>query len=137
MREKINSQYSDLVAEGYDMSSIVFENIEEVWPDILIDEVYSFKLGNVEFKLIPTPGHTPSNIVVYLPPYKVLFAGDTIYSGYPPNTKLSTPELVEKWIKALDLPYNLDIEIIIPGHGPPCNKEEIRRNRALLMRIKK
>ncbi|RLF22530.1 MAG: hypothetical protein DRN15_08820 [Thermoprotei archaeon] len=135
MRRRINERYKDLVERGYDIGSVMFEGVEDVWPDILIDSEYTLKLGRIEVKLIPTPGHTPSNIVVYVPKCKVLFAGDTIYSGYPPNTRFSTPELIKEWVRVLDRLYELDINVIIPGHGPPCSKDEIKRNMAILKRI--
>jgi len=137
MKEKINNEYKALVERGFDIGSMIFENVEDVWPSILIDKEYTFTLGDTEFRLIPTPGHTPSNIVVYIPKHKVLFAGDTIYSKYPPNTRFSTQELIENWIKALDCIYTLNIEVIIPGHGPPCSKEEINRIKAILKELMK
>jgi len=135
MKRKINEEYRALVEKGYDIGSIMFEGVEDVWPDILIDSEYSLRLGDLEIKLIPSPGHTPSNIVVYLPRCKVLFAGDTIYSRYPPNTKFTTPKLIKEWIRALNHLYTLDISIIIPGHGPPCSKDEIKRNKLILEEI--
>ena len=135
MKERVNKEYRELVKMGYDIGSVMFKGIEDVWPDILIDSEYILKLGNIEIKLIPTPGHTPSNIVIYIPKYKVLFAGDTIYSSYPPNTRFATLELIREWIKALDYLHTLDIEIIIPGHGPLCNKDEIKRNKSILEKI--
>jgi len=137
MKKKINKRYKELVEKGYDIGSVIFHNIENVWQDLLIDKDFSFRLGDIEFKLIPTPGHTPSNLVVYIPKYKILFAGDTLYSGFPPNTKFSTPELIKEWIKALDRINTLDIDIIIPGHGPPCGKDEIKRNKKILEEIAK
>jgi len=137
MKGKVNGEYRDLVKKGYDVGSIMFKGVEDVWPDILIDTEYTLKLGDIEIKLIPTPGHTPSNIVVYVPRCKLLFAGDTIYSCYPPNTRFATPKLIKEWIRALDYLSTLDIDIIIPGHGPPCGKDEIRRNKLILEEIAK
>lgn len=128
MKKRVNERYSELVKQGYDIGMIIFEGVEDVQPNILIDDEYRLELGDVEFKLISTPGHTPSNIVVYLPQYRILFAGETIYSKYPPNTRFATPELIQKWIEALKRLYELDIEIIVPGHGPLCGKEEMKRN---------
>jgi len=135
MKMRINDRYKDLVEKGYDIGSIIFEHVENVWPDILIDREYSLILGDIEFKLIPTPGHTPSNMVVYIPRYKVLFAGDTVYSRYPPNTRFSTPKLIKEWIRSLEYLSTLDIEVIVPGHGPLCGREEIERNKAILKDI--
>ena len=135
MRRKINEEHEALVEKGYDVGSIMFEGVEDVWPSILVNNEYTLRLGELEIKIIPTPGHTPSNISVYLPRCRVLFTGDAVYSRYPPNTRFATPELIREWIRALDHLSTLDINIIIPGHGPPCGKDEIKRNKALLEEI--
>ena len=135
MKRKTNEEYRSLVEKGYDVGSIIFTGVEDVWPDILIDDEYSLILRDIEIKLIPTPGHTPSNIVVYIPKCRILFAGDTICSRYPPNIKFTTPKLIREWIRALDYLYTLDIDTIVPGHGPPCSKDEIKRNKSILEKI--
>ncbi|RLF02514.1 MAG: hypothetical protein DRK00_09940 [Thermoprotei archaeon] len=137
MRKRVNERYADLLKRGYDVGAVVFEGVEDVWPDVLIEGEHSLELGGVEFRLIPTPGHTPSNLVVFLPQYRVLFAGDTVYSRYPPVTRFATPELIEKWIESLEMLLELDVDVIVPGHGPLCGREEVERNLAELKRIEK
>lgn len=136
MRKRVNEKYTDLLKQGCDIGAIVFEGVKDVWPDILIENEYVFKLGRVEFRLIPTPGHTHSNIVVYIPQYRILFAGDTVYFRYPPNTRFATPELIESWIENLNTLLKLNIDVVVPGHGPLCGKEEVGRNLKELIRIK-
>lgn len=136
MRKRVNERYAELVEKGYDIGAVVFDGVEDVWPDVLIEDEYAFELGGVEFRLIPTPGHTPSNLVVYLPQYRVLFAGDTVYSGYPPNTRFATPELIERWVESLEMLLELDVDVVVPGHGPLCGREEIERNLAELRSVR-
>ncbi len=85
-------------------------------------------VGGEEIRLIPTPGHLESNISVYLPRARILFAGDTVYSGYPPTTRFGHPELWKRWIRSLELIKALNVDKIVPGHGPICGKEEVQRN---------
>ena len=42
------------------------------------DEV---RVGECVFEVIETPGHSPGSICLYCEPEKVLFAGDTLFSG--------------------------------------------------------
>ena len=47
------------------------------WPD----EIASFDLGGRALKIIPTPGHQASAIMIYDPRLKILLSGDTLYPG--------------------------------------------------------
>jgi len=44
MKGKVNEEYRDLVKKGYDVGSIMFKGVEDVWPEILIDTEYALKL---------------------------------------------------------------------------------------------
>lgn len=48
--------------------------------DIEVSEGDSFRLGEHEFLVKETPGHTSGHIVFYVPDQKVLFVGDTLFS---------------------------------------------------------
>lgn len=70
------------------------------------------------------PAHTSGDALVYIPDNKTLFAGDLLFIG-------STPVLwagpSENWIKALDDILRMDVEAIIPGHGPIADKEGVQQ----------
>jgi len=123
MKEKMKTE-----SKGFSVADVVFEGVEEVEPDIVVESERIFEVGSTEIVLIPLPGHTPSNMVVYLPQHRVLFSGDAIYSKYPPNTRFSTRKLIEEWIKGLEKLLELKTDVIVPGHGPLCGKSEIERN---------
>lgn len=113
---------------GPDLGQIFYQNVELVLPDWTIDEPTDLFVGGQVLKLIPTPGHLLDCISVYLPQERILFAGDTIYSGYPPTTRFGDVQLWREWIGSLKRLKQLDIETIVPGHGPLCDKSEIDRN---------
>ncbi len=75
-------------------------------------------IGNLEFKVIHTPGHTKGGSSLYCEKEKMLFSGDTIFKGMWGRTDLPTSnfEDIMKSIsnKLLVLP---DDTIIYPGHG--------------------
>ena len=48
---------------------------------IPIDDQYIFNLGNQQFHVIHTPGHTPGSICLYDQENHILFSGDTISYG--------------------------------------------------------
>ena len=88
--------------------------------DSRVDDGDSIHLGNLEFKVIHTPGHTMGSSSLYCDKEKCLFSGDTIFSGTWGRTDLPTSSredimksITEKLIK---LP---DDTIVYPGHGKP------------------
>ena len=80
------------------------------------------RVGDTTFELIGTPGHTPGQIAVYIPEKKVVFTGDTIFNGVQTWHYASD---IEQWIDSLKILKTLDLEFIVPGHGPVCDKREI------------
>lgn len=75
-------------------------------------------IGNMEFKVIHTPGHTRGSICLYQEKEKLLFSGDTLFRGYWGRTDLPTSnfEQIMSSItnKLMKLP---DDTIVYPGHG--------------------
>ncbi len=63
-----------------------------------------------------TPGHTPGQLAVHVPEERVVFTGDTIFSGC--QTWLMTSN-VDQWIEALERIRALpDVDHVVSGHGP-------------------
>ena len=86
--------------------------------DSRVDDGDSIHLGNLEFKVIHTPGHTKGSSSLYCAEEKCLFSGDTMFSGTWGRTDLPTSSredimnsITEKLLK---LP---DDTIVYPGHG--------------------
>jgi glyoxylase-like metal-dependent hydrolase (beta-lactamase superfamily II) len=97
-------------------------------PDEVVDGDAVFKIDGDEIHVLVTPGHVPSELSVYHPKSRTLFAGDTIYEGSPLTTRFGGPEEWRQWISQLARLKKLEINTIIPGHGKLCAKEEIDRN---------
>ena len=90
----------------------------------------TLRLGGHTFELLHTPGHTPGQIAVYVPEERVVFTGDTVFSGC--QTWLMTSD-VEQWIKSLDRIRALDFDVLVPGHGPVTGKQSLASQRAVLL----
>ena len=75
-------------------------------------------IGEIEFKVIHTPGHTKGGICLFLEEEKILFSGDTIFRGSWGRTDLPTGsfETIINSItnRIMTLPEDT---IIYPGHG--------------------
>jgi cyclase len=75
------------------------------------------------------PGHTWGDVMVYLPQHRILFAGDIAFWYVTPAGHNGH---ITKWIEAIDRIMTMDVETIVPGHGPVGTKKELRETRAYL-----
>ncbi|HEX4804323.1 MAG TPA: MBL fold metallo-hydrolase [Conexibacter sp.] len=70
------------------------------------------------------PAHSPADAVVHVPDARLVFAADLLFAGVTP---IMWHGPVETWLAALDALLALDAEVYLPGHGPPCGRDEIER----------
>ena len=61
-------------------------------------------------------------MVVYLPKYRILFAGDVAFFYVAPFAHNAH---VGKWIEIVDRIMKMDVDAIVPGHGPIGGKKEL------------
>ena len=93
----------------------------------------SLRLGRHTFHLIHTPGHTPGQLAVYVPEERTVFTGDTIFSEC--QTWLMTSN-VEQWLESLEVVRSLDVDHVVPGHGPVTDLASVSAQRAVLLEWK-
>jgi cyclase len=98
--------------------------------DIVFTGDLTLRVGDHTFELIHTPGHTPGQVAVHVPEERVVFTGDTIFSEC--QTWLMTSD-VAQWLEALDRIATLDIDTIVPGHGPVTDKKYLAVQRSMLL----
>lgn len=83
-----------------------------------VDEDDTLHVGNVELKVIHTPGHTKGGSSLYCEEQKMVFTGDTMFRGTWGRTDLPTGSMEDIMNsimnKLLKLPDNT---IVYPGHG--------------------
>jgi len=75
-------------------------------------------LGGCSAKILLTPGHTPSNISIYIPEDGVLYCGDCLVGGYLPNLDCGTLPDWQEWLLSLDRIAKLAPTTVVAGHGP-------------------
>jgi len=68
------------------------------------------------------PSHTSGSILVAIPDAKVLFAGDALFTNFHPNLRDAD---MNGWIKVMDRIAAMDVQKIIPGHGPMSGKQDV------------
>ena len=88
--------------------------------DSIVDDDDILHVGDLEFRVIYTPGHTDDGTSLYCEKEEMLFSGDTLFKGAWGRVDLPTSDfdsIMNSIIKKLlVLPENT---IVYPGHGKP------------------
>lgn len=98
--------------------------------DIVFTGDVTLHVGDHTFELLHTPGHTPGQIAVHVPQERVVFTGDTLFKDC--QTWLMTSD-IDQWLAALDRIGQLDVDTIVPGHGPVTDKSYLAVQRSMLL----
>lgn len=98
-------------------------------PQITFKDRMTLKLGDHTFELYYAPGHSDANIIIHVPEERCAFVGDTIFNKCQLWLHSAMPD---ELFKTLDFLATLDVDYIVPGHGPVCGKEVIYENKQLL-----
>ena len=67
----------------------------ELEADSRVDDGDLIHVGDIEFRVIATPGHTKGGLCLYCPSEDMIFTGDTIFSGSWGRTDLPTGNIEE------------------------------------------
>jgi hydroxyacylglutathione hydrolase len=98
----------------------------------------AFDLGEVTARVLFTPGHTRSNISIFVEGDAVLFGGDCIVGGYAPNLECGDAADWSVWLDSLERLRSLRAVAVVPGHGAVLFDgrvdQEISRMQAVLRR---
>jgi glyoxylase-like metal-dependent hydrolase (beta-lactamase superfamily II) len=100
----------------------LFEGLKIVPPSVGYEKKYTVE----DIEIIYTGGHTDCSSIIYDPLTKTLFAGDLLFVGRFPWAGDPTAN-PDTWIDAFKTILEMDVEKIIPGHGPLCEKDEVKK----------
>lgn len=125
MQEKVGGKVlihrfdaENLQKDNVNLATYIGKNAIVLEADSRIDDEDLIHIGNIEFKVIYTPGHTIGSTSLYCSEEKMLFSGDTLFRGTWGRTDLPTSsrEDIMNSItnKLMKLP---DETIVYPGHG--------------------
>lgn len=88
--------------------------------DITLTEGMNLYLGEHTIQLFHLPGHSTGGMGVYIPEERVVFTTDIIFHKMKSWLHESDPQ---KWLASLRKIGELDLEVIVPGHGALCRKD--------------
>lgn len=94
------------------------------WPTVTFSGELCLDLGGKHVRLFPTPGHSPDSICAFVEEDRVLFGGDTVFSEIVPAIGDGNGLTLESTLWLL---VDMDVEVLVPGHGPVLyGAEDIR-----------
>ena len=107
-----------LYNEAINLAYVIDMEKPELEADSRVDDDDLIHVGNIEFKVIATPGHTKGGLCLYSEKEKLVFTGDTLFSGTWGRTDLPTGSFVEIITSITERLMTLpDHTIVYPGHG--------------------
>ncbi len=92
-----------------------------------------YLVGELSFRVIHCPGHTPGHVVLFEPNERKVFVGDCLFAGSIGRTDLpggSTEQLMDSLFNKI-LPLGDDVEVY-SGHGPRTTIGQERRTNPFL-----
>lgn len=93
------------------------------YPTLTFKERVTLDLVNNKIEVLYLgASHTTGSVLIYVPKEKVLFCGDILFTDFHPFMGEAN---IEGWIKVLDQIMSMDVEKIIPGHGPVSSKKDV------------
>ncbi len=111
------------------------DEIEIIIPDKGFDKKRVINDNGLHVEFYYSGGHTGCSSYAYFPKEKVLFTGDEIAAGFWPFISDPTGD-PEKWIKSFEYMLTLEIEAVVPGHGPIVKKNYIKEELSFLNNLK-
>ncbi|HLX56401.1 MAG TPA: MBL fold metallo-hydrolase [Ktedonobacteraceae bacterium] len=98
-----------------------FDNITLTPPKQTFEGELTLKVGDKTVHLIEVgPAHTRGDTLVYIPGDRVVFTGDILFIGGHP---IMWAGPTGNWLRAIDRILAMDVDIIVPGHGPITDKQ--------------
>jgi glyoxylase-like metal-dependent hydrolase (beta-lactamase superfamily II) len=102
-----------------------FGDLQFVFPNIIFEDEYIIQDDNLTLRIKQTNGHTKGSSYVFIPEEEVIIAGDLLFANEIPYFGDDTTDPYE-WIEAYKEMIALSPKIIIPGHGPISDIQEIK-----------
>ncbi|MCE7927843.1 MAG: MBL fold metallo-hydrolase [Dehalococcoidia bacterium] len=97
----------------------MLDKVSPVPPDTEVKGGETFKVGDFDFEIIWTPGHSPGHICLYEPNRKILMTGDHILPTITPNVSIHTQthgSPLGDYMRSLEKLVDLDVKYVLPAH---------------------
>jgi len=84
----------------------------------ILKEGDTLRVSDYVFTCVETPGHSKGHMCLYEPNKKILVAGDHLLGDITPTISLLSDDWnpLKEYLESLAKVYQLDIELVLPGH---------------------
>jgi len=107
-----------------------FDGIDVRLPTRTFDGRLDIEVGGRVVELIEVgPAHTAGDALAYVPDSRTIFTGDILFIG---GTPIVWAGPLSNWVAACDLMLGLDVDTVVPGHGPVTDKSGVAEVRDYL-----
>jgi cyclase len=97
-----------------------FDGIEPPAATRTFDGQLDVDVGGRTVELIEVgPAHTRGDALAYVPDARTIFTGDILFVG---GTPIVWAGPVARWVAACDRILAMDVDVVVPGHGPVTDK---------------
>ena len=113
--------------------SFNFEGVTKRLPNTTFTGQTQRQVGDKIVELIEVgPAHTNGDVLVHVPTDKVVFTGDILFiEGHP----ILWAGPVKNWINACDRIISMEVDFVVPGHGPVTDNRGVKAVRDYLAYI--
>jgi len=93
-------------------------------PDIIVHGGEHLQLGDFDFEIIWTPGHSPGHLCLFEPKRRILLSGDHVLATITPNVSMHVQSIsnpLADYQSALNNISKLPVDMVLPAHGDIIN----------------
>lgn len=91
------------------------------------------RVGDKRVRLLELgPAHTKGDVIAYLPDDRIVFTGDILFVDSHP---IVWEGPVRNWVRACEALLSLDVDVVVPGHGPLTTKSGVQDTKDYWTRI--
>jgi cyclase len=112
-----------------------FEGLEPTLPNEVFTGRHALEVGDKQVHLIEVgPAHTEGDVLVHVPANRIVYTGDIVFLT---NTPVIWAGPHENWVTALDQIMAMDVDTVVPGHGPITDKRGVAKVKEYIQHVEK
>jgi glyoxylase-like metal-dependent hydrolase (beta-lactamase superfamily II) len=117
---RINGVPEDVRASMKNASLDMLGLVNVAMPDMVVAGGEHLQLGDNQFEIIWTPGHSPGHICLYEPNKRLFFSGDHVLPRITPSVGMHAQSIgnpLADYLNALHHVATLPADLVFPAHG--------------------